>query len=75
MIRNRKKKLKTYTAISRVVLFAFAVIAYLYINRGVAVEIASDVAVGEEVTVPFANGELRGSLFAAGGSDLLRWSW
>ncbi len=35
------------------------------INRGVAVEIANDIAVGEEVTIPSVNGELRGSLFVA----------
>lgn len=62
---QRKRAKRLFFSLFATVILATIMMAYAVVNRGVAVEIASEVTVGEEVVIPSANGELRGSYFAA----------
>lgn len=85
---KRKNAIRLFITLLVSVILATLVMAYVVINRGVAVEMASDTTVGEEITIPSENGDLRGSFFAAtkerspavvmvtgSGASTYRWDW
>jgi hypothetical protein len=42
---------------------SLAIIGYVLINRGVKREIANNITVGEDISIPSKNGTIRASLF------------